>query len=101
MAQSLFNKNEGLQKCKFIKKRLRQRCFPVNITNFYEQRFYRTSQVAASANIRIIGGVATTPPKKASQIESFVVKPFTLHVYGGPDCTFAGVFNIKKLYSKY
>ena len=68
---------------------------------FKNNVFYRTSQVAASANIRIIGGVARTPPKKTSQIESFVAKPFTLHVYGGPDCTFAGVFNIKKLYSKY
>ena len=31
---------------------------------FKNNVFYRTSQVAASANIRIIGGVARTPPKK-------------------------------------
>ena len=32
--ESLFNKVEGLKVCKFIKKRLQHRCFPVNIANF-------------------------------------------------------------------
>ena len=32
---SLFNKITGLQGCNFIKKRLQQRCFPVNIAKFF------------------------------------------------------------------
>ena len=32
--ESLFNKVPGLQACNFIKKRLQQRCFPVNIAKF-------------------------------------------------------------------
>ena len=32
MLESLFNKLLGLQSCDFIKKRLQQRCFPVNTT---------------------------------------------------------------------
>ena len=32
--ESLFNKVAGLQGCSFIKKRLQQRCFTVNISNF-------------------------------------------------------------------
>ena len=32
--ESLFNKFAGLKTCNFIKKRLQQRCFPVNIAKF-------------------------------------------------------------------
>ena len=34
MLESLSNKDAGLQACNFIKKRLQQRCFPVNIAKF-------------------------------------------------------------------
>ena len=34
MLESLFNKVAGLEGCKFIKERLQQRCFPVNIAEF-------------------------------------------------------------------
>ena len=34
MLESLSNNNAGLQACNFIKKRLQQRCFPVNIAKF-------------------------------------------------------------------
>ena len=48
---------KDLKACNFIKKRLHS-CFPVNITNFYEQLFYRTSLVAAycsdQTNINLI-----------------------------------------------
>ena len=46
LCQSLFNKVAGLHTCKFIKKRLQYRCFPVNfvkhlgtpiLKNIYEQ----------------------------------------------------------------
>ena len=32
--ESLFNKGAGIQACNFIKKRLQQKCFPVNIAKF-------------------------------------------------------------------
>ena len=41
---SLFlNKVAGLQACNFIQKRLQHKCFPVNITNFLEHPFWKTS----------------------------------------------------------
>ena len=38
--QSLFNKVEGLKACIFIKKRLQDRCFPVNISKFLRAVFF-------------------------------------------------------------
>ena len=38
--ESLFNKAVGLQSCDFIKKRLRHRCFPVNIAKFLRTAFF-------------------------------------------------------------
>ena len=43
-----FNKVAGVEACKSIKRRLQHRYFPVNITNFKNSFFYRTSLVAAS-----------------------------------------------------
>ena len=37
--ESLFNKLACLKACKFVKKRLQHRYFPVNIAKFYEQLF--------------------------------------------------------------
>ena len=45
-----FNKVGGLKACRFIKKRLEHRCFPVNIAKFQGQFFYRTPLVAASVS---------------------------------------------------
>ena len=41
MLDSIFIKVEGLQACKFIKKRLQSRCFPVNIAKFSEATSFR------------------------------------------------------------
>ena len=49
MFESLFNKVTVLQACKFIKKRLQNRFFPVNIAKILEHLFYRTPSVATSA----------------------------------------------------
>ena len=38
--ESLFNKDAGLQACNFIKKRLKRRCFPVNIAEFLRTAFF-------------------------------------------------------------
>ena len=38
--KSLFNKVPVLQACKFIKKKLQQRCFPVNIAKFLRRAFF-------------------------------------------------------------
>ena len=37
--ESLFNELAGLQACKFIKKKLQHRCFPVNIAKFLRAAF--------------------------------------------------------------
>ena len=47
--ESLFNKVSGLMACNFIKKRLQDRCFPVNIATFLRTAFfYRAPLVDAS-----------------------------------------------------
>ena len=38
--EPLFNKVAGLTACDFIKKRLRRRCFPVNIARFLRTGFF-------------------------------------------------------------
>ena len=35
VSESLFNKVAGLKICNFFKKRLQDRCFPVNIAKFF------------------------------------------------------------------
>ena len=40
MLESLFNKNAGLQVYNFTKKRLKHRCFPVNIAKFLRTAFF-------------------------------------------------------------
>ena len=46
LLESIFNKVAGLHACNFIKKRLQQWCFPVNITKFLRTPFsYRTTLV--------------------------------------------------------
>ena len=46
--ESPFNKIAGLKACNFIKKRVRSRCFLVNISNILKDSFfYRTPPVAA------------------------------------------------------
>ena len=48
MLESPFNKVVGLKVCKFIKKRLQHRCFPVKIAKFLRTAFlYRTPPAAA------------------------------------------------------
>ena len=47
--RSLFNKVAGLQTCNFIKKRLQDSCFPVNVAKFLRTAFHGTTPVAASA----------------------------------------------------
>ena len=37
---SVFNKNVGLEACNFIKKRLQDRCFPVNTAKFSRTHFF-------------------------------------------------------------
>ena len=41
-------KKVSLRPATLLEKRLRQRCFPVNFANFYEQFFLRTPMVTAS-----------------------------------------------------
>ena len=49
---ALFDKIAGIQVCKFIKKRLQRRCFPVKFAKFFRTPFfYRTPPVAASVNL--------------------------------------------------
>ena len=47
MLESVFNKVTGLKACKFIKKRLHHRRFPVKFEIFKNTFFYRTPLVAA------------------------------------------------------
>ena len=35
-----FNKIAGFQACNFIKKRLQNRCFPVNIAKFFKSTYF-------------------------------------------------------------
>ena len=44
---SLFNKVAGFQACKFIKKRLKHRCFPANIANFKNIYFQEQLRMTA------------------------------------------------------
>ena len=44
--ESLFKKVSGLQACKFIKKRLQDRYFPVKLARFSSTFFYRKLPVA-------------------------------------------------------
>ena len=61
--ESLFNKVTGLKTGNFIIKRIRHRCFPVNIENFLRTVFYGASPVPAFqntvlqciVNIRVVG----------------------------------------------
>ena len=46
---SLFNKVAGLKACNFMKKRLRHRCFAVNIAKYLRTAFLKTSLVAISS----------------------------------------------------
>ena len=39
VSESLFNNVAGFKACKFIKKRLQHRCFPVNIANILRTSF--------------------------------------------------------------
>ena len=48
MLESLFNEVLGLKDCNFIKKRLKYKCFPVNIAKFIKNSFFYTLQVIAS-----------------------------------------------------
>ena len=52
--ESLFNKVTGLQACKFTKKRLQHRRFPVNIANFKNNYFENHLWTAASASSYIL-----------------------------------------------
>ena len=48
MLESLFKKVAGLRLATLIKKKLQQRCYPVNIAKFLRTVFYRTPPAAAS-----------------------------------------------------
>ena len=50
----LFNKVAGLQGSSFIKKRIQNRCFPVNNAKFLKTLFYKTPPVATSGLIKMI-----------------------------------------------
>ena len=52
--ESLFDKIVGLQIWNFIRKRIRNKCFPVNITKFLRTVFYRTPPVMVSEDIELI-----------------------------------------------
>ena len=41
--KSPFNEAEGLEACKFIKKRLQRRCFPINIAIFLRAAFFQNT----------------------------------------------------------
>ena len=49
--ESLFNKIANLKTCNLSKMRLHRRCFPINVVQFSEKKFYRTPPVAASVKI--------------------------------------------------
>ena len=52
MLEFSFNKVEGLKPIKFIKKRLQNRRFHVNISKFLRATFYRPHPVGASINVK-------------------------------------------------
>ena len=54
MLESLFNKVTGPQACKFTKKRLQHRRFPVNISNFKNTYFEKDLRTAASDSSNIL-----------------------------------------------
>ena len=40
MLESFLNKDQDLQACNFLKKRLQHRCFPVNIAKIFKNSFF-------------------------------------------------------------
>ena len=54
--ESFFNKVASLKAYNFIKKRLRHRCFPVNIANFLGTAFCRTPLMADSGFLTKVAG---------------------------------------------
>ena len=51
MLKSLFNKVAGILACNFIKKKLQQRCFPVNIAKFVGTVFFVEKPLVAASDI--------------------------------------------------
>ena len=52
MLEYLFNKVAGRQFCNFIKNKLQQGCFPVNIAKFLKNTYFKEHlQMAASGNV--------------------------------------------------
>ena len=49
--KSLFNKVAGILACNFIKKKLQQRCFPVNIAKFVGTVFFVEKPLVAALDI--------------------------------------------------
>ena len=43
MPESFFNRIAGLEACDFIKKRLWQRCFPINFAKFLRKPFLKNT----------------------------------------------------------
>ena len=56
--ESLFNKKASLQGCSFIKKRLQDRCFPVNIANFLRTAISRSSHRRCSVKKGVLRNFA-------------------------------------------